>query len=93
MIRSFASRDTEQIFHREPSRRLPAEVQRAALRKLRIIHRAASLRDLAAVPGNRLEALRGDRMGYHSIRINRQWRICFRWSRGDAFDVEIIDYH
>lgn len=93
MIRSFASRDTEQIFQREPSRRLPADVQRAALRKLRIIHRAVSLRDLAAVPGNRLEALRGDRMGYHSIRINRQWRICFRWSRGDAFDVEIIDYH
>lgn len=93
MIRSFATGETEQVFHREPSRRLPADVQRSALRKLRILHRATSLRDLAAVPGNRLEALRGDREGCHSIRINRQWRICFRWRHGDAFDVEIVDYH
>lgn len=93
MIRSFASRETEQVFNREQSRRLPAEVQRSALRKLRIIHRAHSLRDLAAVPGNRLEQLHGDRAGFHSIRVNRQWRICFRWQHGDAFDVEIVDYH
>ncbi len=93
MIRSFASRDTERIFHREPVWRLPADIQRSALRKLRMIHRAHSLRDLAARPGNRLEALRGDREGHYSIRINRQWRICFRWQAGDALDVEIVDCH
>lgn len=93
MIRSFASRDTERVFRREPASRLPPDIQRSALRKLRMIHRAHSLRDLAALPGNRLEALSGDRTGFHSIRINRQWRICFRWQAGDALDVEIADYH
>ncbi|MEM8929689.1 MAG: type II toxin-antitoxin system RelE/ParE family toxin [Acidobacteriota bacterium] len=93
MIRSFKSRDAEQIFDRRPVRRLSPDVQRAALRKLRMLHRARSLRDLLAPPGNRLEALKGDRKGQHSIRINQQWRVCFRWDDGDAFDVEIVDYH
>lgn len=72
---------------------MPANLQRVALRKLRMLHRARSLDDLRVPPGNRLEALRGDRKGQHSIRINDQFRICFRWKAGDAFDVEIIDYH
>ena len=93
MIRSFASRDTEALFRRRPARRLPSDLQRVALRKLRVLHRAQSLQDLRVPPGNRLEALHGDRNGQHSIRINDQWRICFRWDRGDAHDVEIVDYH
>ena len=93
MIRSFRSRDTERIFRREPARRLPAEIQPVALRKLRMLHRSRTLRDLEAPPGNRLERLWGDRHDQYSIRINRQWRICFRWVAGDAYDVEIVDYH
>ena len=93
MIRSFRSRDAEALFNRRPVRRFPPDVQRAALRKLRMLNRARALQDLRVPPGNRLEALRGDRKGQHSIRINQQWRICFRWSNGDAFDVEIVDYH
>jgi proteic killer suppression protein len=93
MIRSFRCKETEKIHRRIPSRKLPGDIQRVALRKLRMLHRSASLADLAVPPGNRLEALRGDRRGQHSIRINDRWRICFRWESGDAHDVEIVDYH
>jgi len=93
MIRSFKSREAAAIFDRLPVRRLPLDVQRIALRKLRMLNRAKSLQDLRVPPGNRLEALKGDRKGQHSIRINQQWRICFRWDNGDAVDVEIVDYH
>ena len=93
MIRSFRSRETERLFDRRRSRRLPPELQRAALRKMRMLNRSRTLQDLRVPPSNRLEELKGDRRGQHSIRINDQWRICFRWHRGDAFDVEIVDYH
>ena len=92
MIRSFKSRETEKIFRRERSAKLPADIQQVALRKLRMLHRAMTLMDLRVPPANRLERLRADRAGQHSIRINDQWRICFRWVDGDAFDVEIVDY-
>ena len=92
MIKSFRSKDTERLHRREPVRRFKA-IERVALRKLRQLDAATELRDLAAPPGNRLEALDGDREGQHSIRINDQWRICFRWRDGDACDVEITDYH
>ena len=92
MIKSFRSAETERLFGRLPSKRFKA-VERVALRKLMQLNAAAELRDLAAPPGNRLEALRGDRRGQHSIRINDQWRICFVWREGDAYDVEIADYH
>jgi len=92
VIRSFASKDTEELFHdRAVSRFRPFE--RAARRKLLYLHRARKLDDLRVPPGNRLEALRGDRKGQHSVRINDRWRVCFRWSSGDAYDVEIVDYH
>ena len=93
MIRTFADRETERIWSEEGSRRLPASIQQRALNKLALLNRAARLQDLRVPPGNRLEALRGDRTGQHSIRINDQWRICFRWENGDAYDVEICDYH
>jgi proteic killer suppression protein len=93
MIRSFADRDAEALFQGRFARRLAHDVQRVAQRKLRQIHQAKELRDLAAPPGNRLEALRGDREGQHSIRINDRWRICFVWNEGDADQVEIVDYH
>ena len=93
MIRTFRDPDTEALFDRRRSRRLPAALQRVALRKLVIIDAADSLSDLRVPPGNRLEALKGDRSGQHSIRINDQWRICFVWRVSDAFDVEIVDYH
>jgi proteic killer suppression protein len=93
MIRSFRSQEAEALFGREPVRRLPAGLQRTALRKLLMLNRAQSLRDLRVPPGNHLEALRGARAGQHSIRINEQWRICFRWDGTDAHDVEIVDYH
>jgi len=93
MIRSFKSRKTASIFDRRPISRFPRDVERIALRKLRMLNRARSLQDLSVPPGNRLEALKGDRKGQHSIRINQQWRVCFRWDKGDAFDVEIVDYH
>lgn len=93
MIRSFRGRDTERLFARRPVRKLGTDVQRAALRKLRILDAAENLGDLRVPPGNRLEKLRGKRSGQHSIRINDQWRICFRWKAGDAHDVEIVDYH
>ncbi len=93
MIRSFADRDTERLFQRQPVRRLGADLQRVALRKLRQLDAAVSLEDLKVPPGNRLEKLHGDRAGQLSIRINDQWRICFRWSANEAHDVAIVDYH
>ena len=93
MIRSFASRDAEALFRGRFARRLPADIQRVAQRKLHQVHQAEELRDLAAPPGNRLEALKGKRSGQHSIRINDRWRICFVWKDGGAERVEIVDYH
>ena len=93
MIRSFRSREAEALFDRQPVRRLPPDIHRSALRKLRMLNRAENLQDLRVPPANRLEALKGERKGQHSIRINDQWRVCFRWEQGDAYDVEIVDYH
>lgn len=93
VIRSFRDKDTERLFDRQPVRKLGADLQRVALRRLRQVDAAANLEDLRSPPGNRLEKLRGDRSGRHSIRINDQWRVCFRWSDGDAYEVEIVDYH
>ena len=93
MIRSFRNRETEKLFRRERSRALPTDLQRIALRKLVLLDAAASLADLRVPPGNRLEGLRGDRAGQHSIRINERWRICFAWKQSGAHDVEIVDYH
>jgi toxin HigB-1 len=93
VIRSFRDRDAEKLFRRQPARKLGANVQRVALRKLRQLDAAVTLDDLRSPPGNQLEKLYGDRSGQHSIRINDQWRICFRWSQSDAYDVEIVDYH
>ena len=93
MIKSFAEPDTERLFRRERVRRYPAELLRTMLRKLALVDAAEQLDDLRVPPGNRLEKLRGDRAGQHSIRVNDQWRVCFRWKDGDAFDVEIVDYH
>ena len=92
MIKTFRSAETERLFRRLPSKRFKA-VERVALRKLMQLNAAAELRDLAAPPGNRLEALHGERKGQHSIRINDQWRVGFVWRDGDAYDVEIVDYH
>jgi proteic killer suppression protein len=93
VIKSFRDRDTERLFRREQIRRLPTRLLRGALKKLLILDAAGQLEDLRLPPGNRLETLKGDRAGQHSIRINDQWRICFRWQDGDAYDVEIADYH
>ena len=93
MIRSFANRDTEAVWLGIRSRRLPDDVQRAGLRKLLMIEAAEAVEDLREPPGNRLEQLKGDRKGQWSIRINSQWRICFRWENGYADNVEIADYH
>jgi proteic killer suppression protein len=92
VIRSFADSDTERLFRDEDVRRFRA-IERQARRKLPLVNTAAGLDDLRVPPGSRLEALVGDRAGQYSIRINRQWRICFRWKDGDAYDVEIVDYH
>jgi len=92
MIRSFADRDTEQVFHHRHSRRYAA-FERVAFRKLRQIHRVSTVEELYPPPGNMLEKLKSDRAGQWSLRINDQYRICFRWSNGDAFEVEIVDYH
>ena len=93
MIRSFACDETERIWSGRRSRKLPPDIQTVALRKLRLLNNARSLDDLRVPPGNRLEALKGDRNGQFSIRINGQWRICFRWQEGAPSDVEIVDYH
>ena len=92
VIRTFADRDTERLDHRESVSRFRA-FERIALRKLRMVDAAVNLADLRSPPGNQLEKLKGDREGQWSIRINDQWRVCFRWEGGDAFDVEIADYH
>ncbi len=93
MIRSFRDPDTERTFTREGSRRFPPALQGAALRKLVLLHGAVTLRDLRIPPGNRLEKLRGKRTGQYSIRVNDQYRICFEWRDGDAYRVEVADYH
>lgn len=93
MIVSFRDTETELIWHGQFSRKLPQDIQRVALRKLRMLNNAKLLRDLAVPPNNHLEALKGDRVGQHSIRINRQWRICFVWTHGGPENVEIVDYH
>jgi proteic killer suppression protein len=93
MIKGFRDRDTERLFQRRSVRKFGAAVQRVALRRLLILDAAEALGDLRVPPGNRLEKLRGERQGQYSIRINDQWRICFRWHAGDAYDVEIVDYH
>ncbi len=93
MIRSFRCKETEKIFSRQISLKLPRNIQQVALRKLRMLNRAVTLQDLRVPPANRLEKLRGDRAGQYSIRINDQWRICFEWYEGDVYDVEITDYH
>jgi len=93
VIKSFKDRETEKIYNREVSRKLPRDIQQVTLRKLRMINNAKNLNDLRIPPSNRLEKLRGSREGQHSIRINDQWRICFTWQGGDVFEVEITDYH
>ena len=93
MIKSFKDADAERLFRRQPAKRLGTDVQRIALRKLRMLDAATTLDDLRVPPANRLEKLKGDRWGQHSIRINRRWRVCFVWRAGDALDVEIVDYH
>ena len=93
MIRSFADKEANKIWDGIPSRRLPADIQSVARRKLRMLNNAATLEDLRIPPANRLEALKGNRKGQHSIRINDQWRVCFQWKDGDAHAVEIVDYH
>ncbi|HEY1687280.1 MAG TPA: type II toxin-antitoxin system RelE/ParE family toxin [Solirubrobacteraceae bacterium] len=93
MLRSFADKDTEAVWQRKATRKLDLGTQRAALRKLLILDAAEALDDLRIPPGNRLEKLKGNRAGAYSIRINRQWRICFRWTPAGAENVEIVDYH
>jgi toxin HigB-1 len=93
MIKTFADKETEELFQRHTSRPLPVDIQRKARRKLEILDAAEKLGDLKVPPGNRLEKLRGNRQGQHSIRINNQWRICFVWKDGDAHNVEVVDYH
>jgi toxin HigB-1 len=93
VIKSFADAETARIWSGRRSRRLPYEIQAAALRRLRLLNQARTLSDLRAPPGNRLEGLKGRRQGQYSIRINQQWRICFRWHEGAVHDVEIVDYH
>lgn len=93
VIIAFGDRRTQEVFQRDPVKGLSAQLQRAALRKLLILDAAARIEDLRAPPGNRLEALRGELQGLHSIRVNDQWRIVFYWSAGNASDVRLIDYH
>jgi proteic killer suppression protein len=98
VIKSFADRETEKIYGREYSKKFPIDVfpidvQKIGLRKLRMLNNSQSLRDLQAPPGNRLEKLKGERVGQHSIRINDQWRVCFVWRENNAYEVEVTDYH
>jgi toxin HigB-1 len=92
-IRSFRDAETESVFHGRFTKRFGNDVARAAHRRLLMLHAAKELLDLRIPPSNRLEALKGDRKGQHSIRVNNQWRVCFRWNDGDAADVELTDYH
>ena len=93
MIKGFADKETEKLWNRERSKVVPAHLQRGALRKLTQLNNAEDLNDLRIPPGNKLEKLSGERAGQHSIRINIQHRVCFVWEDGDAYDVEIVDYH
>lgn len=93
MIESFACQETEKLFRGEFSRKLPQNTHHAVLRKLLVLDAVGVLEDLRVPPGNRLEQLSGDREGQHSIRVNDQWRVCFEWQRGDAYNVEVVDYH
>ncbi|PKI92137.1 plasmid maintenance system killer [Actinomycetales bacterium SN12] len=93
MIRSFADRDTERVWRREPVKGVDTRIHKVANRKLHLLDAAPTLDALRVPPGNRLEALKGDRAGQHSIRVNKQWRICFRWTDAGPEDVEITDYH
>lgn len=93
MIKSFIDKETEKIFQRHFSDKLPQNIQKSARKKLLILDATTEIEDLRVPPGNRLEALKGNRKGQHSIRINDQWRICFKWQDGDSYDVEITDYH
>lgn len=93
VIRDFADKETERLFQRQPSRKIPTQIQRTARRKLEVLDAAEALSDLRVPPSNHLEKLVGDRAGQHSIRINSQWRICFRWKTANAHNVEIVDYH
>jgi len=93
MIKSFKSKETEKIFNQDYSLKLPSAIQRTAMRKLWMIGAAQTINDLRVPPANHLEQLKGNKQGRHSIRINEQWRICFKWHQGDAYEVEIINYH
>ena len=93
MVKSFRDKETEKIFNRQFSSKLPQNIQRVARKKLVILDATLRLNDLRIPPGNQFEVLKGHRKGQHSIRINDQWRICFKWSDGDAYNVEITDYH
>jgi proteic killer suppression protein len=93
VIKTFKDAETQRIYQRERSRKLPSDIQQVALRKLRMINNAININDLRIPPANRLEKLSGNREGQYSIRINDQWRVCFEWKHGDAFNVEITDYH
>ena len=93
MIKTFKDAETEKIYQRERSRKLPPDIQQVALRKLRMVNNSINLNDLRVPPANRLEKLSGNRAGQYSVRINDQWRICFEWRGSDAFNVEITDYH
>jgi proteic killer suppression protein len=93
VIKTIADAETEKVFRREFSQRLPGDVQSVALRKLRMLNNAHTVKDLGSPPANRLEKLSGRREGQYSIRINDQWRVCFAWHDGDAYDVEIVDSH
>jgi proteic killer suppression protein len=93
MIKSFADRDTLRLFGREHVQRFPQDLHRVMLRKLLVLDAAVALENLRIPAGNRLEKLKGKRLGQYSIRVNDRWRVCFKWKDGDAFDVEIVDYH
>jgi len=93
VIKSFRDKETEKVYSRERSAKLPGDIQQIALRKLRMINNAQNIHDLRIPPANRLEKLGGDRTGQYSIRINDQWRVCFMWKDNNAYNVEITDYH
>jgi toxin HigB-1 len=93
VIKTFKDAETQKVYQRERSRKLPSTIQQVALRKLRMLNNAININDLRVPPANRLEKLSGDREGQYSIRVNEQWRICFVWKNGDALNVEITDYH
>jgi proteic killer suppression protein len=93
MIKTFDCKETQRLYHGEKSRKFPLDIQKTALRRLQVLNGANTATDLAMTPGNRLEKLKGNRDGQYSIRINDKWRVCFRFEAGDAYDVEICDYH